>query len=76
MDREGDGWGEPYNLGPPVNSDAPEYYPSVTSDGTLYFTREGEDGVSATWRARRVDYAPSSSSPTSTTCSAATPKTI
>jgi len=50
MDREGDVWGEPYNLGPPINSDAPEYFPSVTNDGTIYFTREGEDRVSATWR--------------------------
>ncbi len=55
MDREGDAWGEPYNLGPPVNSDAPEYYPSVTADGTLYFTREGEDRVSSTYRSRLVD---------------------
>lgn len=42
MDRTGDGWGEPYNLGPPVNSDAAEYFPSVTSDGTIYFTRTPE----------------------------------
>lgn len=55
MDREGDAWGEPSNLGPPVNSDAPEYFPSITVDGTLYFTREGEDRISATWRSRFVD---------------------
>jgi hypothetical protein len=55
MDREGDGWGEPYNLGPPVNSEAPEFYPSVTVDGTLYFTREGADGVSSIFRSRLVD---------------------
>ena len=55
MDREDDGWGEPYNLGPPVNSDAPEYFPSVTSDGSLYFTREGENQVSSTYRSRFVD---------------------
>jgi len=55
MDREGDAWGEPSNLGPPVNTDAPEYFPSATIDGTLYFTREGEDRVSATWRSRFVD---------------------
>ena len=55
MDREGDAWGEPYNLGSPVNSDSPEYFPSVTTDGTIYFTREGEDRVSATWRSRLVD---------------------
>jgi hypothetical protein len=55
MDREGDGWGEPYNLGAPVNSDAPEYFPSVTNDGTIYFTREGEGRQSATYRSRFVD---------------------
>jgi hypothetical protein len=55
MDREGESWGEPYNLGPPVNSDAPEYFPSVMADGTIYFTREGEGRVSATWRSRFVD---------------------
>lgn len=55
MDREGGGWGEPTNLGPPVNTEAPEYYPSVTADGSLYFTREGADGVSATYRSRLVD---------------------
>jgi hypothetical protein len=55
MDREGDGWGEPYTLGLPVNSDAPEYFPSVTADGTLYFTREGADRASATYRSRLVD---------------------
>jgi hypothetical protein len=53
MDREGDGWGEPYNLGPPINSDAPEFYPSVTLDGTIYFTREvAETRASDIWRAR------------------------
>lgn len=46
MDRKGDTWSEPYNLGSPadkdtpVNTDAPEYYPSTTKDGTLYFTRD------------------------------------
>jgi len=39
MDRTDDGWGEPYDLGPPVNSEEAEFYPSVTLDGTLYFTR-------------------------------------
>lgn len=39
MDRVDGGWGEPNNLGPPVNTEGPEFYPSVTRDGTLYFTR-------------------------------------
>jgi hypothetical protein len=56
MDREGDIWGEPYNLGPPINSDAPEFFPSVTRDGTIYFTREeGETRASYIWRARRTE---------------------
>ncbi len=55
MDRVGDGWSEPSNLGPPISSDAPEYYPSVTEDGTIYFTREGPDRVSSTYRSRLVD---------------------
>lgn len=33
-----DGWGEPVNLGPPVNTEANEFYPSLTDAGTLYFT--------------------------------------
>jgi hypothetical protein len=39
-DRRPDGsWGEPYDPGPPVNTEANEFFPSVTRDGTLYFTR-------------------------------------
>jgi len=55
MDRRADGWNEPYNLGPPVNSDAAEYFPSVTSDGTIYFTREDpETRASLIHRSRLV----------------------
>ena len=38
-DRVGDDWSEPVNLGPPVNTELGEYFPSLTSDGSLYFTR-------------------------------------
>ncbi len=55
MDRSEDGWGEPANLGAPINSDAPEYFPSVTRDGTIYFTRAAADGSNAIHRSRRVD---------------------
>ena len=40
MDKTEHGWSEPYNLGTPVNSDDEEYFPSVTLDGTIYFTRQ------------------------------------
>ena len=39
VDRNGDGWSRPYNLGLPINTDGNEFFPSVTRDGTLYFTR-------------------------------------
>lgn len=59
MDRTNDGWSKPYNLGPPINSAAPEYFPSVTRDGTMYFTREVDGGGgnkrSLIHRARMVD---------------------
>jgi WD40-like Beta Propeller Repeat len=39
VERTDEGWGLPENLGAPVNTDGGEYFPSLTKDGTLYFTR-------------------------------------
>ncbi len=39
VDRTPEGWGEPVNPGYPINTDGGEFFPSLTSDGTLYFTR-------------------------------------
>ena len=39
------GWGEPRNLGAPVNSKGAESTTSVTADGTLYFASAGRFGV-------------------------------
>jgi Tol biopolymer transport system component len=36
-------WGEPHNLGSPVNTDGDEVHPTVSSDGTVYFFA-GYDG--------------------------------
>ncbi|MHB1194316.1 MAG: hypothetical protein ACYC6F_14925 [Longimicrobiales bacterium] len=56
MDRVGDGWSEPHNLGAPVNTEGDEFFPSVTRDGTLYFTRGADEGrQSHIYRARFVD---------------------
>ncbi len=41
--RNGKYWSEPKNLGYPVNTDAAEFYPSLTKNGTLYFTRREKD---------------------------------
>jgi len=56
-DKRGDGsWGEPYDLGFPINTKgAFQYFPSMTRDGTLYFTRQVPGGESAVWRSRRRD---------------------
>ncbi|NJN42569.1 MAG: hypothetical protein HC811_10415 [Flammeovirgaceae bacterium] len=38
--REKDGWGEPINIGSPINTDGYEGFPSISADGsTLYFVR-------------------------------------
>lgn len=56
MDRTGDGWDEPRNLGAPVNTTGGEYFPSPDRSGALYFTREyrndPRDGI---YRTRLVD---------------------
>ncbi len=56
--RTESGWGEPSNLGPPVNTDGDEFYPSLTRDGTLYFTGAGRPdslGGEDLYRSRMVD---------------------
>ena len=56
VDRmEDGGWSEPTNLAA-VNSDASEFYPSLTDEGTLYFLsrREGGVGGSDIYRSRLV----------------------
>lgn len=55
MERVPNGWGEPHDLGAPVNTDMMEYFPSVTKDGTLYFGRGERGGENLIWRARLVD---------------------
>ncbi len=54
VDRNGGEWGPPRNPGPPIHSDANEYYPALTRDGTLYFQsqRPGGRGAADIYRAR------------------------
>ncbi|NNE36364.1 MAG: exo-alpha-sialidase [Rhodothermales bacterium] len=44
-DRVGDSWSDPRLVAEPVNSSGNEYYPSLTTDGTIYFTSERAGGV-------------------------------
>ncbi len=56
VDRKNDTWGEPYNLGAPVNFEGGDFFPSLTKDGTLYFTRNELEGrISNIYRSRLVD---------------------
>ena len=41
VERAGNEWGAPRNLGAPVNGDGDELYPSVAADGALYFSSCG-----------------------------------
>jgi len=57
VERDDSGaWGVPQNLGEPVNTDGGEFFPSLTSDGTLYFTRnEKGSGLNQVFRSKWVD---------------------
>jgi len=56
VEREGNSWGEPVNLGEPVNTDGGEFFPSFTSGGTLYFTRnESGSSLNQVYRSRIVE---------------------
>ena len=50
-------WGEPHNLGSPVNTDGDEVHPTVSSDGTVYFFAgyDGGMGSADIYRSRFVD---------------------
>jgi len=57
MNRLGDGWSAPRNLGAPVNTTDVEQSPMVAADGTLYFasSRPGGKGSLDVYRSRLVD---------------------
>lgn len=57
MEKIGAGWGEPKNLGAPVNSSGSEWYPTVAANGTIYFgsDREGGKGRTDIYRSRFVN---------------------
>jgi len=54
VERQGEGWGEPRNLGAPINTEALEQHASQAADGTLYFSssRAGGKGSLDLYRAR------------------------
>jgi hypothetical protein len=57
VDKTQSGWSEPTSLGLPVNTESQEYYPSVSANGTLYFSsnREGGKGNGDIYRSRFIN---------------------
>lgn len=57
MEKTANGWSEPKNAGPPINSPGSEWYPTVAANGTIYFgsDREGGKGRTDIYRSRVVD---------------------
>jgi Tol biopolymer transport system component len=45
VQRQGKLWGEPKNLGEPINTELDEFYPSITKKGNLYFTAQYQQGI-------------------------------
>jgi hypothetical protein len=56
IEKGASGWNEPTNLGAPINSTGSEWYPTVSSNGTIYFgsDREGGKGRTDIYRSRLV----------------------
>jgi hypothetical protein len=46
------GWSEPQFIPAPVNTEENEFFPSVSKDNTLYFTRNKKSGVARIYKAK------------------------
>jgi Tol biopolymer transport system component len=57
MEKTAGGWGEPKNVGAPINSPGSEWYPTIAANGTMYFgsDREGGKGRTDIYRSRFVN---------------------
>lgn len=58
IEKKSGGWSDPVNLGPIINSDHHESGPTISNNGTLYFTREGDErgiGASDIYKSTLVD---------------------
>jgi len=54
MEKTAAGWSEPKNMGAPINSAGSEWYPTVATNGAMYFglDREGGKGRTDIYRSR------------------------
>ena len=45
VEKDKNKWSEPINIGLPINTEANEFYPSFTNDGTMYFCAKYENSI-------------------------------
>ncbi len=45
VEKQGETWGPPINMGPNINSEGNEMFPWVAKDGTLFFASDGHQGL-------------------------------
>jgi len=57
MNRKDNGWGQATKLGSKINTDVSETFPSITKDGTLYFSRADKENlqIEHIYRARFIN---------------------
>lgn len=55
MDKLDNGWSSPRKMETPISTDKGEYFPSLTNDGTIYFTREEGERTQAIYRSKKID---------------------
>lgn len=56
VERNGLNWSTPEKLGPAINTEDPEFFPSLSDKGTLYFTRDDKkSGISYIYRSQLKD---------------------
>lgn len=57
MEKTVAGWSEPKNIGAPINSAGSEWYPTVATNGTIYFgsDREGGKGRTDIYRSQLIN---------------------
>jgi len=56
VDRIDGGWGEPYDIGEPINTNGNEFFPSTTQNGTMYFTRANMgERINYIYRSKLID---------------------
>jgi hypothetical protein len=55
VERQANGWSEPRPAPAPISTENNEYYPSLCTDGTLYYTYHLRGEPARIWRSRLVD---------------------